>query len=105
MVRSFQEITPVAPGGSPWSDAAVDHALALARVQPFSEGLAGAISPGYPAEAHNGAWSNTVTLPGPKGGSNREYKAELNTEGASLLNLMGYYYLLETYSMRMKMRD
>ena len=36
---------------------------------------------GYPAEAHNGAGSNTVTLPGPKGGRNGEYKADLNTEG------------------------
>ena len=32
-------------------------------------------------EAHNGAWWNTVTLPGPKGGSNGEYKAHLNTGG------------------------
>src|SRR5215468_8278518 len=31
--------------------------------------LAGAIPPGYPAEAHNGAWWNNVTLPSPKGGS------------------------------------
>jgi hypothetical protein len=30
---------------------------------------------------HNGAWSNTVTLPRPKGGSNREYKADLPTGG------------------------
>lgn len=37
--------------------------------------------PGYPAEAHNGVWWNTVTLPRPKGGRNREYKAHLNTGG------------------------
>src|SRR5262245_65066995 len=43
--------------------------------------LAGVISPDYPAEAHNGAGSNTVTLPGPKGGSNGEYKADLHTGG------------------------
>src|SRR5262249_18512111 len=43
--------------------------------------LAGVIPPGYPAEAHNGAWWNTVTLPGPKGGRNGEYKAHLNTGG------------------------
>jgi len=30
---------------------------------------------------HNGAGSNTVTLPRPKGGSNGEYKADLHTEG------------------------
>src|SRR4029450_6929364 len=43
--------------------------------------LAGAIPPGYPAEAHNGAGSNTVTLSRPKGESNREHKADLHTEG------------------------
>jgi hypothetical protein len=32
-------------------------------------------------EMHNGAWSNTVTLPVPKGGSNREHKADLHTGG------------------------
>jgi hypothetical protein len=32
-------------------------------------------------EAHNGAGSNTVTLPSPKGGSNREYKADLHIGG------------------------
>jgi hypothetical protein len=32
-------------------------------------------------ETHNGAGSNTVTLPTPKGGSNREYKADLTTGG------------------------
>jgi hypothetical protein len=42
---------------------------------------AGAIPPGYPAEAHNGAGSNTVTLSRPKGESNREHKADLPTGG------------------------
>src|SRR5215510_2027369 len=32
-------------------------------------------------EAHNDARSNRVTLPRPKGGSNREYKADLHTGG------------------------
>src|SRR4029453_13750118 len=32
-------------------------------------------------EAHNGAWSNTVTLSRPKGESNREHKADLHTGG------------------------
>jgi len=36
---------------------------------------------GCEGEAHNGAGSNTVTLPGPKGGSNGEYKADLHTGG------------------------
>jgi hypothetical protein len=30
-------------------------------------------------EAHNGAGSNSVTLPGPKGGSNGAYKPDLHT--------------------------
>src|SRR6266545_5892966 len=32
-------------------------------------------------ETRNRAWSNTVTLPPPEGGSNGEHKADLNTEG------------------------
>jgi hypothetical protein len=39
--------------------------------------LAGAISPGYPAEALDSAGSNIVTLPGPKGGSKRGIQSRL----------------------------
>ena len=43
--------------------------------------MTGAIPLSYPAEAHNGAGSNTVTLSRPKGESNREHKADLHTGG------------------------
>src|SRR5215468_4210837 len=49
---------------------------------PSEEACAGKPQAGFcEGEAHNGAWSNTVTLPGPKGGRNREYKADLHTGG------------------------
>src|SRR6516164_8008752 len=49
---------------------------------PSEEACAGKPQAGFwEGEAHNGAGSNTVTLPRPKGGSNGEYKADLHTEG------------------------
>src|SRR5262249_50844343 len=50
--------------------------------RPSEEACAGKPQAGFcEGEAHNGAWSNIVTLPTPKGGSNREYKADLHTGG------------------------
>src|SRR5262245_56093757 len=49
---------------------------------PCEEARAGVPQAGFcEGEAHNSAGSNTVTLPTPKGGSNREYKADLTTGG------------------------
>ena len=49
---------------------------------PYEEACVGKPQAGFcEGEVHNGAWSNTVTLPIPKGGSNREHKADLNTGG------------------------
>jgi hypothetical protein len=52
------------------------------RECPCEEARAGVPQAGFcEGEVHNGAGSNTVTLPTPKGGSNREYKADLTTGG------------------------
>src|SRR5215510_10368692 len=49
---------------------------------PHEEACAGNPQAGFcEGETHNGAGSNRVTLPRPKGGSNREYKADLHTGG------------------------
>ena len=48
----------------------------------YEEACAGKPPAGFcEGETHNGAWSNTVTLPTPKGGSNREHKADLHIGG------------------------
>jgi hypothetical protein len=48
----------------------------------YEEACAGKPPAGFcEGETHNGAGSNTVTLPTPKGGSNREHKAALHTGG------------------------
>jgi hypothetical protein len=48
----------------------------------YEEACAGNPPAGFcEGETHNGAGSNTVTLPTPKGGSNREHKADLHIGG------------------------
>ena len=48
----------------------------------YEEACAGKPPAGFcEGETHNGAGSNTVTLPTPKGGSNREHKADLHIGG------------------------
>src|SRR5215510_1757652 len=49
---------------------------------PHEEACAGNPQAGFcEGETHHGAGSNRVTLPRPKGGSNREYKADRHTGG------------------------
>ena len=61
---------------APWS-----HSLPYGE-RPHDEACAGNPQAGFcEGETHNGAGSNTVTLPTPKGGSNREDKADLSTGG------------------------
>src|SRR5262245_66529140 len=45
-------------------------------------------------EAHNGAWSNSVTLSRPKGESNGEHKADLHTGGVLSTRPHGPYTLI-----------
>ena len=52
------------------------------QLPPRQTQRAGVLQAGFcEGEAHNGAGSNTVTLSRPKGESNGEHKADLNTGG------------------------